>query len=83
MTELLGADSLAYISVENLKAAIGAGTGDGPGGGFCDACFTGNYPTATPTSAPVLFIRPDKPVEEYQAQFPGSDPDGHLTAMGI
>jgi len=66
MTELLGADSLAYISVENLKAAIGV-----PDGGFCDACFTGNYPTATPTSTPVMFTRPDEPPEEYQAQFPG------------
>jgi amidophosphoribosyltransferase len=67
ITEILGVDSLDYISVENLKAAIGAG----PGAGFCDACFTGNYPTATPTSTPVLFTRPDDPPEEYQAQFPG------------
>ena len=66
ITEILGADSLAYISVENLKAAIGA-----PGGGFCDACFTGDYPTAVPTSTPVLFTRPEEPPEEYQAQFPG------------
>ena len=52
ITEILGADSLAYISVENLKAAIGAD------GGFCDACFTGDYPTAVPTSTPVLFTAP-------------------------
>ena len=50
ITEILGADSLAYISVENLKAAIGVADG-----GFCDACFTGDYPTAAPTSTPVLF----------------------------
>ena len=37
-----GADSLAYISIENLHAAIGAD------GGFCDACFTGDYPTTVP-----------------------------------
>ena len=49
ITEILGADSLAYISVENLKEAIGAE------GGFCDACFTGDYPTAVPTSTPVMF----------------------------
>jgi amidophosphoribosyltransferase len=66
MTELLGADSLDYISVENLKAAIGV-----PDGGFCDACFTGDYPTTTPTSTPVMFTKPDAPAEEYQAQFPG------------
>jgi amidophosphoribosyltransferase len=80
ITEILGADSLAYISVENLKAAIGVvdvvgGGGEGVGGdghgGFCDACFTGDYPTAVPTSTPVMFTRPDEPLEEYQAQFPG------------
>ena len=43
MAEILGADSLAYISIENLKEAIGAD------GGFCDACFTGDYPTPGPT----------------------------------
>ncbi|HET9076302.1 MAG TPA: hypothetical protein VFN68_05180, partial [Acidimicrobiales bacterium] len=38
--EYLGADSLAYLSLENLKQATGA-----VGAGFCDACLTGNYPT--------------------------------------
>ncbi|HEY2214188.1 MAG TPA: hypothetical protein VGH31_03965, partial [Acidimicrobiales bacterium] len=42
MTAILGADSLAYISVDNLKKAIGQQEG------FCDACFTGDYPTALP-----------------------------------
>jgi amidophosphoribosyltransferase len=65
ITEILGADSLAYISVENLKAAIGAGSA----AGFCDACFTGNYPTAVPTSTPVAFTRAREEPEEYQAQF--------------
>jgi amidophosphoribosyltransferase len=40
----LGVDSLAYISLENLKAAI-----DVPGG-FCDACLTGHYPVPVPVS---------------------------------
>ena len=44
MAELLGADSLAYITIENLKEAIGADAG------FCDACFTGDYPTPVPAS---------------------------------
>jgi amidophosphoribosyltransferase len=67
ITEILGADSLAYISVANLKAAIGAD------GGFCDACFTGDYPTTVPTSTPVTFTRPGEPEnpETYQTQFPG------------
>ena len=38
--EYLGADSLAYLSLEGLKQATGA-----VGAGFCDACLTGNYPT--------------------------------------
>jgi amidophosphoribosyltransferase len=41
--EFLGADSLAYLTLENLVEAIGA-----PEAGFCDACFTGSYPVAVP-----------------------------------
>jgi amidophosphoribosyltransferase len=33
------ADSLGYLSVEGMHAAVG---GDGPAS-YCDACFTGNY----------------------------------------
>ena len=43
MERHLGADSLAYISLANLKAAIGAG-----GAEFCDACLTGDYPVKVP-----------------------------------
>jgi amidophosphoribosyltransferase len=64
MTAILGADSLAYISVENLKRSIGQDEG------FCDACFTGDYPTAVPTSTPVAFRAPQVPVV-YQAALPG------------
>ena len=39
----LGVDSLAYLTLENLKAAIGAG-----GAGFCSACLTGEYPVDVP-----------------------------------
>jgi amidophosphoribosyltransferase len=63
MRQILGADSLAYISVENLKAAIGRQDG------FCDACFTGDYPTALPTSTPVSFERPAEP-RAYQEALP-------------
>jgi len=34
----LGADSLAYLSLDDLRRAIGVE------GGFCDACLTGDYP---------------------------------------
>ena len=36
--EFLGVDSLAYLSLSNLKLAVGGGQGN------CDACLTGNYP---------------------------------------
>ena len=37
----LGADSLAYLSIPGMYGFVG-----GEGNGFCDACFTGNYPVA-------------------------------------
>jgi len=39
--QLIGADTLAYISAEGLRAAVNGTHGEV---GFCDACFTGNYP---------------------------------------
>jgi amidophosphoribosyltransferase len=42
IVDFLGCDTLAYISLENLTAAIGVAEG------FCDACLTGRYPTAVP-----------------------------------
>jgi amidophosphoribosyltransferase len=41
----LGADSIAYITLENLKEAIGA-----ENVGFCDACLTGHYPVRVPVT---------------------------------
>ena len=38
----LGADSLRYLSVEGLMNAVY----QGPGIGYCRACFTGEYPVA-------------------------------------
>ena len=42
----LGVDSLGYLSRDGMLGAV-------PGGpeGFCDACFTGDYPTAAPLDA--------------------------------
>jgi amidophosphoribosyltransferase len=37
--EYLSADSLGYLSVAGMHSVLGSG-----GAGFCDACFTGNYP---------------------------------------
>jgi amidophosphoribosyltransferase len=46
MRDFLGADSIAFISLENLKRAINS-----PTGGFCDACLTGHYPVPVPLRA--------------------------------
>lgn len=42
----IGVDSLGYLSLEGMLAAV-------PGGpnGFCHACFSGEYPTAPPSNA--------------------------------
>jgi amidophosphoribosyltransferase len=45
MERFLGVDSLAFISLQNLKAAI-----DAPGAGFCAACLTADYPVAVPVA---------------------------------
>ena len=37
----VGADSLAYLSIGGLRAAVG-------GNGSCDACFSGDYPMRVP-----------------------------------
>lgn len=39
--EIIGADSLGYLPVEELHSLAG-------GWGYCSACFDGNYPTAIP-----------------------------------
>jgi amidophosphoribosyltransferase len=42
----LGADSLAYLSLEGVYEAIGT-----PAESHCDACFTGDYPLGDPETA--------------------------------
>ena len=44
IAKMLGVDSLGYISLDGMLGAVP----DGPTG-FCDACFSGNYPTKAPT----------------------------------
>jgi amidophosphoribosyltransferase len=45
----LGVDSLGYLSLEGMLAAVPGGPG-----GFCDACFSGRYPTPAPTDSAKL-----------------------------
>jgi len=48
----LGADSLAYLPLEDLRDAIGIESG------CCDACLTGAYPEPVPTDTAVLAAPP-------------------------
>jgi amidophosphoribosyltransferase len=43
---LIGADSLAYLSLDGLQQAI-----ERPAAGFCRACLTGDYPVAPDNAA--------------------------------
>ncbi len=44
MNDFIGSDTLEFISLENLRAAIGLS------GECCDACLTGNYPAPVPVT---------------------------------
>ena len=46
MTKLLGVDSLAFISTDGLYRAVGHAKRDTDNPQFCDACFTGEYPSS-------------------------------------
>jgi amidophosphoribosyltransferase len=54
--QLVEADSLAFLTVPELRSAIGV-----PGGGFCDACMTNDYPTT-------IARQPDKLLREADAE---------------
>jgi amidophosphoribosyltransferase len=44
MAKFIGADSLAFISIDGLYRAMGETARDPEHPQFCDACFTGDYP---------------------------------------
>jgi amidophosphoribosyltransferase len=46
MAELIGADTLAFISIDGLYRALGQGRRNAASPAYCDACFTGDYPVA-------------------------------------
>lgn len=45
IAEHIGADTLGYLSIENVKALA-----KDTKLGFCTGCFTGDYPTTPPTT---------------------------------
>ena len=48
MARLIGADSLAFISIDGLYRALGRKGRDAANPHYCDACFTGEYPVPLP-----------------------------------
>ncbi len=46
MAELIGVDSLAFISHDGLYKAVGEAARNNENPQYCDACFTGDYPIA-------------------------------------
>ncbi len=46
MRTFIAADSLAFISIDGLYRAVGQSERDAAAPQYCDACFTGDYPTA-------------------------------------
>ncbi|MBA4782355.1 MAG: amidophosphoribosyltransferase [Rhizobiales bacterium] len=46
MQTYINTDSLAFLSIDGLYRAVGVATRDALMPQYCDACFTGDYPTA-------------------------------------
>jgi len=53
MKEMMGADSLGYLNLEDVTKLADCGTCKG----FCTACFDGNYPTEKPQKYVNIFDR--------------------------
>ena len=45
MRETIGVDSLAFLSIDGLYRAVGEARRNAGQPQYCDACFTGAYPT--------------------------------------
>ena len=48
MAQIIGADSLAFVSLDGLYRALGKADRDAAKPHYCDACFTGEYPIPLP-----------------------------------
>ena len=54
--QFIGADTLGYLGVKGLMKVVG-----GSQGGFCDACFTGNYPVPVQLELTKLVLEENGP----------------------
>jgi amidophosphoribosyltransferase len=66
--EYLNLDTLAYLSLDRLVEATGAA-----GAGFCDACFTGDYPVPAPVTLRKHVLEPDGLSRDRQVVQPALD----------
>ena len=71
MRQFIKADSLAFISIDGLYRAVGAKGRDKGCPQFCDACFTGDYPTPLTDLAVA---------EQRSAELPLVDPNSLIDA---
>ena len=65
MARFIGVDSLAFVSIDGLYRAVGKQGREPACPQFCDACFTGDYPTSLTDLALA---------EAKSAQLPFADP---------
>jgi amidophosphoribosyltransferase len=55
--DFVGADSLGYLSLDGLKAALSKSPSPEGTGGLCDACFSGDYPISVVPPARLRQLR--------------------------
>ncbi|MEO0062445.1 MAG: hypothetical protein RLZZ08_1005 [Pseudomonadota bacterium] len=65
MCEFIQADSLAFVSIDGLYRAVGLKDRDNACPQYCDACFTGDYPTSLTDLA-------ERTSGDAQLSFPGA-----------
>ena len=77
--DFLNVDSIAFITLDRLIASTGAN-----GAGFCDACFTGNYPVAVPVSLSKGVLEGNERAPSCGEPHPPTDtvPEGDLFTAG-
>jgi amidophosphoribosyltransferase len=58
MREFIGVDSLGFVSIDGLYRAVGESGRDPREPQYCDACFTGEYPTRLTDQEAIGEVRP-------------------------
>jgi len=68
--EIIGADTLRYLSIPGLKRAMGQNSNEG----FCFACFDGEYPLQVPQQLEMDKLALELPVVSELKIAPGASP---------